>query len=122
MRESRRRRQIALTVLLVAGLAPPIWPASAVAQTSSSPAPEKANERPLIGVKIYEPVADTDALLQEWTRLGIETAFVSTGLAESGTPSRGGRIEARDLRASRAVVERQRAPRSPVGSSPTGGP
>jgi len=54
MRESRRRLQIALTVLLVAGLAPPIWPVLAVAQTSSGPAREKADERPLIGGKIYE--------------------------------------------------------------------
>jgi hypothetical protein len=40
---------------------------------------------PLIGVKIYEPVPDTDALFREWKRLGIDTAFVSTALAESET-------------------------------------
>ncbi len=40
---------------------------------------------PLIGVKIYEPVPDPDALFREWKRLGIDTAFVSTALAESDT-------------------------------------
>jgi hypothetical protein len=40
---------------------------------------------PLIGVKIYEPVPDTASLFREWKRLGIDTAFVSTALAESGT-------------------------------------
>jgi hypothetical protein len=40
---------------------------------------------PLIGVKVYEPVADTEALFAHWKRLGIGTAFVSTTLAESGT-------------------------------------
>jgi hypothetical protein len=40
---------------------------------------------PLIGVKIYDPAPDTAALFQEWRRLGIDTAFVSTALAESGT-------------------------------------
>ena len=40
---------------------------------------------PLIGVKIYDPVPDTTALFRAWKRLGINTAFVSTTLAESGT-------------------------------------
>jgi hypothetical protein len=40
---------------------------------------------PLVGVKIYDPVPDTAALFREWKRLGIDTAFVSTALAESGT-------------------------------------
>jgi hypothetical protein len=40
---------------------------------------------PLIGAKIYEPVADADALFREWKSLGIDTAFVSTKLAESDT-------------------------------------
>ena len=40
---------------------------------------------PLIGVKIYEPVPDPDALFRDWKRLGIDTAFVSTKLAESDT-------------------------------------
>jgi hypothetical protein len=39
----------------------------------------------LIGVKIYEPVPDTEALFREWTRLGIDTAFISAALAESGS-------------------------------------
>jgi hypothetical protein len=39
---------------------------------------------PLVGVKIYEPVSDPDALFRDWKRLGIDTAFVSTKLAESG--------------------------------------
>jgi hypothetical protein len=47
--------------------------------------PAEAAARPLIGVKIYDPVPDTAALFREWTRLGIDTAFVSTALAESGT-------------------------------------
>jgi hypothetical protein len=40
---------------------------------------------PTIGVKIYEPVSDIERLLRDWRRLGINTAFVSTALAESGT-------------------------------------
>ena len=46
---------------------------------------EPAAAKPLIGVKIYEPVPDTGALFARWKRLGIDTAFVSTALAESGT-------------------------------------
>jgi len=40
---------------------------------------------PLVGVKIYDPVPDTASLFRDWKRLGIDTAFVSTKLAESGT-------------------------------------
>jgi hypothetical protein len=40
---------------------------------------------PLIGVKVYDPVPDTAALFREWKHLGIDTVFVSTALAESGT-------------------------------------
>jgi hypothetical protein len=40
---------------------------------------------PLIGVKIYDAVPDADALFRQWKRLGIDTAFVSTTLAESET-------------------------------------
>jgi len=47
--------------------------------------PAEAAAAPLIGVKIYDPVPDTAALFREWRRLGIDTAFVSTALAESGT-------------------------------------
>jgi hypothetical protein len=36
-----------------------------------------------VGVKIYEPVPDTASLFRDWKRLGIDTAFVSTKLAES---------------------------------------
>ena len=39
---------------------------------------------PVIGVKIYEPVADRGALFGEWKRLGIDTAFVSAALARTG--------------------------------------
>ena len=49
------------------------------------PGPAGAAAPPLIGVKIYDPVPDTAALFREWKRLGIDTAFVSTALAESGT-------------------------------------
>ena len=45
----------------------------------------EAADPPLIGVKIYDPVPDAPALFREWKRLGIDTAFVSTALAESGT-------------------------------------
>ncbi|HSD65083.1 MAG TPA: hypothetical protein VLF95_00195 [Vicinamibacteria bacterium] len=48
------------------------------------PGPAEAGP-PLVGVKIYDPVPDTAALFREWRRLGIDTAFVSTALAESGT-------------------------------------
>jgi hypothetical protein len=85
MRESRRPRPIQLTVLFVAAMAVPVWSAPAVAQMPSNKTLGEAGRRPLIGVKIYEPVPDTEALFQEWKRLGIDTAFVSTALAESGS-------------------------------------
>jgi hypothetical protein len=85
MRESRRSRPILLIIPFAAGMALPLWSLPAVAQTPSGTAPGKTDGRPLIGVKIYEPVPDAEALFQEWTRLGIDTAFVSTALAESGS-------------------------------------
>lgn len=42
-------------------------------------------ERRIVGVKIYEPVADLDALIREWHRIGVNTAFISAKLAEDGT-------------------------------------
>jgi len=47
--------------------------------------PAEAAAPPLVGVKIYDPVPDPAALFREWKRLGIDTAFVSAALAESGT-------------------------------------
>ncbi len=41
--------------------------------------------RKIVGVKIYEPVSDTGALFREWHRLGVNTGFISSELAESGT-------------------------------------
>jgi hypothetical protein len=58
--------------------------ALAVATACLGPCPAEAAP-PLVGVKIYDPVADTASLFRDWKRLGIDTAFVSTTLAESGT-------------------------------------
>jgi hypothetical protein len=49
------------------------------------PSRGEAAAPPLVGVKIYDPVPDTAALFREWKHLGIDTAFVSTALVESGT-------------------------------------
>jgi hypothetical protein len=61
--------------LLLAALAAPVGAGAGRAEAGG----------PLVGVKIYEPVPDTAALFREWKRLGIDTAFVSTTLAEAGT-------------------------------------
>jgi hypothetical protein len=45
--------------------------------------PTRAAGPSLVGAKIYEPVPDPDALFRDWKRLGIDTAFLSTKLAES---------------------------------------
>lgn len=40
-------------------------------------------QKKIIGVKIYDPVPDLPGLFNAWGRLGINTAFVSVGLAEN---------------------------------------
>jgi len=76
--------RLLLAACVAAGLGTPC-PASG----SDAPAPARRGgpltdpPGPLVGVKIYEPVADTGALLGEWSRLGIDTAFVAPAF-ESG--------------------------------------
>jgi hypothetical protein len=55
-------------------------PPSGAARTGVDPV-----QRKIVGVKIYEPASDTAALFHEWHRLGVNTAFISRDLAESGT-------------------------------------
>jgi hypothetical protein len=69
MSERARRTARRLLVLALAALG--------AASAAASP--------PLVGVKIYDPVPDPEALFRDWKRLGIDTAFVSTALADSGT-------------------------------------
>ena len=84
MRRSRRDLRVGLTVVVGA-----LCLSTCAPSEKAPPAPpaetDPATGRPLIGVKIYEPVPDTHALFRDWKRLGIDTAFVSTALAEAGT-------------------------------------
>jgi ribosomal protein S27AE len=75
---SSRTRQAACRVLL-AGLAAGFVGGTGAASRAG------AGAKPLIGVKIYDPVPDAEALFRQWKRLGIDAAFVSTAIAESET-------------------------------------
>ena len=88
MGEAARERRSAWAFALVAAglLSAGALAGLACSKPTSEPAEVASPEaRPLVGVKIYEPVADTDALFRDWRRLRIDTAFVSTALAESGS-------------------------------------
>ncbi len=70
-----------LLVGMVLPAASPAWSQSA----ETTHLTDDAGMRKLVGVKIYEAVPDTDALFREWHRLGVNTAFISSALAESGS-------------------------------------
>jgi hypothetical protein len=72
-----------LREVMPAGVLSPVG--GARTRGTRSPGADGNEGEPLVGVKIYEPVPDTEALFRDWRRLGINTAFVSTALAESGT-------------------------------------
>ncbi len=42
-----------------------------------------AQARPIVGVKIYEAAPPFDGLFREWRELGVNTLFVSEGLART---------------------------------------
>jgi len=73
-------------VLAIAGCGTPSPTPEAVERPSAagSAGGGAATEAPRVGVKIYEPVPDTGALLEVWRTLGIDTVFLSTALAEEG--------------------------------------
>ena len=87
MSHHRRHLGSDLGALILAGavLLSPALAAAGGSRPDGSPEEQARERAPLIGVKIYDPVPDTQALLREWAKLGVDTVFLSTTLAESGT-------------------------------------
>jgi len=55
--------------------------AAAVLGCQAAPAPEPANDRPIVGVKIYDTERDLRELFADWRDLGIDTVFAGQELA-----------------------------------------
>jgi hypothetical protein len=73
-------------------------------------APAVAGQHPpLIGVKIYDVAGEPSHLIDQWQRLGIDTAFVSVDLAKAGALIP--KLQSEDRRTS--------SPRPPSSSMPS---
>jgi hypothetical protein len=55
--------------------------AAAALGCQAAPAPEIANDRPIVGVKIYDTERDLRELFADWRELGVDTVFAGEGLA-----------------------------------------